>query len=121
MSQELDQVLSMSADKRYIYLLKEVSLKQQVWILTDEHGCVILNNEDEDFVPVWPAQEFAQYWATGDWSECIPKAIPLRDWLSRWTKGLEGDEVNVAVFPNPDEEGLIMSPDEFDNDLRKSN
>ncbi len=24
----------------------------EVWILTDEHGCVMLNTEDEDCVPV---------------------------------------------------------------------
>ena len=120
MSQNMNEVLSMSADKRYTYLLKQVALTQEIWILTDEHGCVMLNNEDEDCVPVWPAQEFAKYWATGDWAECVPKAIPLEDWLSRWTIGLEGDEVDVAVFPNPEEEGLIISPDAFDANLRKS-
>lgn len=120
MTQNISEVLNMSVEKRYAYLLKEVSLAQQVWILADEHGCLMLNSEDEDCVPVWPAREFAQYWATGDWAECVPKAIPLKDWLSRWTNGLEGDEVNVAVFPNPDEDGLILTPDEFDADLRKS-
>jgi hypothetical protein len=120
MSQNMNEVLSMSADKRYTYLLKQVALTQEIWILTDEHGCLMLSSEDEDCVPVWPAKEFAQYWATGDWAECVPKAISLEDWLSRWTSGLEGDEVNVAVFPNPEEEGLIIFPDAFDEELRKS-
>ncbi|MFT6269316.1 MAG: hypothetical protein ACJAVV_002141 [Alphaproteobacteria bacterium] len=119
MSQTLDQVLQMSADKRYTYLLTEVRQHNQLWILTDEHGCVILTTEDEDCVPIWPAQEFAQYWATGDWAHCVPEAISLTDWLNKWTSGLQGDEVNIAVFPNPEEEGLIVFPDDLDTDLRK--
>lgn len=120
MLQTLEQVIQMPPEQRYSYLLREVRLHQQVWILTDEHGCVMLNSEDEDCVPIWPAEAFAQYWATGEWSECVPKAISVSDWLSRWTIGLEGDEVNIAIFPNPDEEGLIVFPDVFDADLRKA-
>lgn len=120
MSQTMNEILSMPAEKRYEHLLKIVAVEQQIWILTDEHGCVMLNSEDEDCVPVWPAQEYAKYWATGEWDACVPKAIAIEDWLSRWTSGLEGDDVNIAVFPNPEEEGLVMFPDAFDADLRKA-
>ena len=30
----------------------------------------MLNSEEEDCVPVWPNEEFALQWATGEWSEC---------------------------------------------------
>lgn len=120
MSEHIDQILQMSADKRYTYLLKEVRQQQQIWILTDDDGCVILTTEDEDCVPVWPAQEFAQNWATGEWAQCLPKAITLNDWANKWTSGLTDDEVSIAVFPNPEEEGLIVSPHDFDADLRKN-
>ncbi|WJG08901.1 DUF2750 domain-containing protein [Aliiglaciecola sp. LCG003] len=119
MSIELDEIVQMSAEKRHAYLLSQVSLNKQIWILTDEHGCVMLNSEDEDCVPVWPAREFAQSWATGEWAECEPKAISLNDWYERWTKGLEGDGVCIAVFPNPEEEGIVVFPDVFDSELRK--
>jgi hypothetical protein len=119
MSLDTHEILQMSADKRHAYLLTQVAINRQIWILTDEHGCVMLNSEDEDCVPVWPAQEFAQFWATGDWANCTAKAIPLQDWLERWTDGLEGDGVNIAVFPNPDEEGVVVFPDVFDKELRQ--
>jgi hypothetical protein len=119
MTHTFDKVLQMSPDQRYTYLLKEVQQHQKIWILTDDDGCVMLNSEDEDCVPIWPAEEFAKYWATGEWTDCKPKAIAVGDWLARWTVGLEGDEVNIAVFPNPDEEGLIVFPDVLDSDLRK--
>jgi len=119
MSTNINELMQMPSEQRYAYLLKEVVSSKEVWILTDEHGCVMLNSDDEDCVPVWPSQACAQYWASGDWSHCNPKAISLQDWLERWTSGLEGDDVAVAVFPNPNEEGLVVFPDVFDDDLRK--
>ncbi|GAC15049.1 DUF2750 domain-containing protein [Aliiglaciecola lipolytica] len=119
MPTQLNDVIQMSPEKRHAYLLTQVTIHQKIWILTDEHGCVMLNSEDEDCVPVWPSQEFAEYWATGDWANCTPKAIALKDWFERWTGGLEGDGVNIAVFPNPDEEGIVVFPDVFDSELRK--
>lgn len=118
MSPELDQIIQMSPEQRHSYLLTQVTLNQSIWILTDEHGCVMLNSDDEDCVPVWPAREFAEYWATGEWSDCVATAIPLKDWLERWTTGLEGDGVSVAVFPNPEEEGIVVFADTFDEELR---
>jgi hypothetical protein len=105
--------------KRLSYLLKEVTSQRQIWILTDEHGCVMLNSEDEDCVPVWPNAEFAQSWATGEWEHCKTESISLAKWQSRWTPGLADDNLAIVVFPNQDEEGFVLYPDEFDMELRK--
>jgi hypothetical protein len=118
MSSNINSVMQLTADKRYAYLLEQAKANQEVWILTDEHGSVMLNTEDEDCVPVWPAKEFAQYWATGEWADCKAKAISVNDWLERWTSGLEGDDLCVVVCPNPEEAGLVLDPDMFDEDLR---
>ena len=47
-----------------------------------------------------------------------PKAIPIKDWLSRWTPGLEQDDLLIAVFPTDEDDGTILFPDEFDSQLR---
>ena len=107
------------AEKRLSYLLKEVTTQRQIWILTDEHGCVMLNTEDEDCVPVWPNAEFAQAWATGEWEQCKAEAISIAKWQSRWTNGLLDDELALAIFPSQDEDGLVLFPDEFDMELQK--
>lgn len=120
MSLDMESVIQLSAEKRHAYLLTQVNINQKIWILTDEHGCVMLNSEDEDCVPIWPAKEFAEYWATGEWSDCKPQAIPLKDWFERWTHGLEGDGVAIAVFPNPDEEGVVVFPDTFEQELKQA-
>ena len=107
------------AEKRYQYLIKEAVTQRELWILMDEHGCVMLNTEDEDCVPVWPNQEFAQAWATGEWAACKPESISLNKWHSRWTHGLEDDELALVIFPNENEDGLIVYPDELDFELKK--
>ncbi|MCG3728274.1 DUF2750 domain-containing protein [Vibrio cincinnatiensis] len=107
------------SEQRMKYAVKHIVIHQQVWILKDQHGCVMLNTEDEDCVPVWPHQELAQAWATGEWADCEAQAIPLNQWRSRWTPGLADDELSVVVFPNDREEGVVLFPDEFDIELDK--
>ena len=42
----------------------------------------------------------------------------LKTWHSRWTQGLEDDDVAIAVFPSENEEGLVISAQEFDFELK---
>ncbi|PSB83615.1 DUF2750 domain-containing protein [Photobacterium damselae] len=116
---KIAEIQAFDAEKRYKYLVKEVVANREIWILVDEHGCVMLNTEDEDCVPVWPNKEFAEAWATGDWAECKAESISLNKWHSRWTHGLEDDELAVVIFPNQDEDGLIVFPDELDFELKQ--
>lgn len=118
MSTELQQISQLSAEKRLNYLLKEVNKNKQIWILTDDHGSVMLNSDDEDCIPVWPSSDFATLWATGEWSDCEAKAIVLDTWHQKWTDGLINDNVMIAAFPNPEEEGILLFPDEFEYELK---
>ena len=115
----INTIQSKDAEQRFKYLVKEVVSNREIWILKDEHGCVMLNTEDEDAVPVWPNREFAQSWATGDWQECEPESVSLNKWHSRWTHGLEDDDLAVVIFPDQNEEGLIISPEELGFELKK--
>ncbi|MGF1687125.1 DUF2750 domain-containing protein [Photobacterium japonica] len=116
---QIETIQAYDAEKRYQYLVKEVVANREIWILTDEHGCVMLNTDDEDCVPVWPNKEFAESWATGDWDNCKAEAISLNKWHSRWTHGLEDDELAVVIFPNLDEDGLVVFPDELEFELKQ--
>jgi len=116
--QQIQTIQQYDAQKRYEYLIKEVLQNKEIWLLVDEHGCVMLNTDEEDCVPVWPNKEFAQAWATDEWSHCQPEPISLEKWRNRWTHGLEDDELSIVVFPDQNSEGLIFFPDEFDFELR---
>jgi len=117
--QQIKDIQKLDAQKRYQYLIKEVVKNRTIWLLVDEHGCVMLNSEDEDCVPVWPNEEFARAWATEEWAHCQPEPISLAKWHSRWTHGLEDDELALVIFPDQNSEGLIFFPDEFDFELKQ--
>lgn len=117
--QRIKEIQKLNPEQRFKYLCKEVNKQKQIWLLVDEHGCVMLNSEDEDCVPVWPNQEFALAWATEEWSHCTAEAISLEKWHNRWTHGLEDDELALVTFPDQNSEGLIFFPDEFDFELKQ--
>lgn len=116
--ENLTKILTLDANQRCNYTLKEIAANKQVWILTDEHGCVMLNTEDDDCIPVWSAEELALLWATGEWAECKAEMISWNKWLSRWTQGLIDDGLSIVVFPNEHEEGIVLFPDEFEYELQ---
>ena len=118
-NEQLNTIEQYDEEKRLSYLLQQVVSNKEIWILADEHGCVMLNTEDEDCVPVWPNEEFAQRWATDEWQECKAEAISLNKWYSRWSTGLEDDELALVTFPNQDNQGLVLFPQEFEEALLK--
>lgn len=119
LSDQQKNILSKNSESRLQHLVEQVVEQQEIWILTDEHGCVMLNTEDEDCIPVWPEEAFAQAWATQEWSHCIAQAISLQKWNSHWTPGLIEDELGIVIFPDENQEGLILFPDELEKMLQK--
>ena len=117
LTETLNQLEYESSQTRYEYLLDEAVKNKQLWILTGETGSVLLNCEEAECVPVWPHEEAAKEWAKGDWADCNPHSVSLADWQARWTKGLRDDGFAIAMFPNVQEEALVLSAEEFDDDL----
>lgn len=106
-------VQTMRDDERFNHFISRVCEHDELWILTDEHGCMMLtSDDDEDCIPVWPHADYAKEWAVDDWSQCKPEAISLKVWQSRWVPGMEDDELMVAVFPTPDATGVVVEPRE---------
>jgi hypothetical protein len=119
-TKQIKTILAYGNTQRAEYFLTEVAKNNELWILKDEHGCVMLTTEDEDCVPVWPNEAFAQAWITQEWEHCQAESISVNKWFSRWSHGLADDELAVVVFPSPEEEGLIFYPDELENDLKNA-
>ncbi len=115
----LRALADLNGEQRYKYMIKSALENEQIWILADEDGCVMLNTQDEDCVPIWPHEEAALAWANGQWKDCKPTAIALKKWLQDWTPGLIEDDLALAVFPNAEEEGLVIYPDELDFALKR--
>ncbi len=115
----LNTIENYDDEKRLNYLVQQVITNKEIWVLADEHGCMMLNTDDEDCVPVWPNQESAQRWVTDEWQECKAEAISLNKWYSRWSIGLEDDGLALVIFPNKNNQGLVLYPQEFETTLQK--
>ena len=107
---ERNAALQLNADYRYDHFISKLVEHEELFVLTDEHGVMMLTTDDEDCIPVWPHPEYAKAWAEGEWAECKPQSITLKVWLERWVDGMEQDELCVAVFPTPDQEGIVLEP-----------
>ncbi len=113
MSEFESSLLTMSAQQRADAMVKHILQQKEVWVLTDDDGCVMLTTDDEDGVPVWPTHKMAELWATDEWESCRPMAISLRDFHERWISGLTSDNLLVMLCPVPGEDGEVVSPEEF--------
>lgn len=107
---EIQRVLALNAQQRAEYHHKMVKESQQLWTLADDDGAVMLVEDDLDYVPVWPAEEFVQEWINGDWANCKAHKISLSDWQNKWLPGLADDELDIIVFPLPHDGGITEIP-----------
>lgn len=107
-------------DKDTQAIIDEINNANELWILKDEHGCVMLTTEDEDGVPVWCSKADASAWANEDWSHCEAISISLKTWKEKWTTGLTEDDLTIMVNPSElQENGIVLLPQEFDEALNK--
>lgn len=112
-------VMANDPTERMNQFFKHVGVTLKIWLLVDEHGSVLLSADDEDCVPVWPSEEHAQQWAIEEWEGFKPEPISVAKWKSRWTSGLEDDELSIIVFPDKNGEGIVLYPEEFEFELVK--
>ena len=98
---ERNAALQLNADYRYEHFISKLVEHEELFILTDEHGVMMLTTDDEDCIPVWPHPEYAKAWAEGEWAQCKPQSITLKVWLEKWIDGMEQDEAVCCRVPDP--------------------
>jgi len=40
--------------------------------------------------------------------ESVRRSIPLKDWIEKWIPGIAADGRKVAVFPLPNDKGVVV-------------
>ncbi|MDN3651187.1 DUF2750 domain-containing protein [Thalassotalea ponticola] len=111
--------LHLTDAQRYDVFMQHLMAERQAWILTDQHGAVMLTDDGEDLVPFWPTKETAQSWATDEWSHCEPLKLTLDEIQQRWLPGMEEDDLCLIIFPNNNLTGQILYPWQFAEALAK--
>ena len=116
---EIANVLQLSNEKKFQYVVKNALETELIWSLKNEDGWVLAANDDgTEAVPIWPAPEFATMCIGENWSDTEPASIDVEVWLERWTPGMIKDGRLVAIFPGSNTKGMIMDPAEFAQAIR---
>lgn len=116
---EVQAMLAAAGDKRAEYCMKHIADEGKLWGLRRPDGWVIGGDHSgKECFPVWPHEIYARACATDDWKDSAPQPIEIDTWLARWLPGLKRDNRQVAVFPLPNNQGVIMEPDEMEQALQ---
>jgi len=108
--EEITNVVSLSAEKRYEYFIHHVVDEESLWALWKDGWAIMGDSDGNEVFPIWPHQDFAALCANGAWDNYTPKVIELGVWMEKWLPGLQRDQRLVAVFPTPDNQGIERPP-----------
>ncbi|WP_020408306.1 DUF2750 domain-containing protein [Hahella ganghwensis] len=119
---DLNNILGLNCEERFDYFLMDVVESKDIWILVNEDDCFLkLYSEEEDleYLPVWPSKDFASHYASETDKALSPKSISLPHFLNKWIPGLKRDELFISVFPTATDTSIwMMSPDELNEELK---
>lgn len=116
---EMEAVLRLPGPQRYQHFVSKIVDAEEVWSLWKDEGWALSTISDgRETVPIWPHASYAQVCARDAWQGYLPKAISLDAWINRWGPGIEGDGRLVAVFPTPDDKGIVVDAKRLNEDLK---
>lgn len=118
---ELKAVMSLDSPKRYTYFLEKVADWEEIWSLGDDDGWALISDGlGNELIPVWPASAYAFACCTDIWKQYRPQQITLENWLQKWIPGMIADKRSVAVFPLPNDKGIVVAPKHLHDDLKEA-
>ena len=114
---EIKRTTKLLPEKRYAYSLEKIIKNQFVYVLEREvNGYASSEIEGNRLVAIWPSKEYATLNARADWEDFRPKEIALAS-IEPLLEAIESEGWNLDVFPNGAKTGLVVTVDEFINDL----
>src|SRR4051794_4741189 len=105
---EVPQLLGLPAGDRAVSFFQLIGDWEEAWGLTDDDGWVVAR--ETDVLPLWPHAVFAEACARGPWEGALPGAVSIDDLLVDLLPMLASENLRIAVFPSPEDPGLILTP-----------
>jgi hypothetical protein len=119
-TKQIEEILAKKPENRYKYFVKTVAAEEVVWGLADEEGWLLLEDDDDDteVLAVFPNPEFANIFREkGGFEEFETQGLDLNEFLE-WLEDFEAEKMKVAVFPTPDFQSAVMTPERLRADLQ---
>ena len=106
---ERNAALQLNADYRFDHFISKLVEHEELFVLTDEHGVMMLTTEEEDCIPVWPHPDYAKAWAEGEGPSANRSPSPSRcGWIAGWTAWSRMISA-WPCSPTPDQ-GIVLDP-----------
>ncbi|QFT90617.1 hypothetical protein FIU87_18390 [Bacillus sp. THAF10] len=96
-------ILNRPPEKRLAYFYGMVATDEQVWLLRDENGDLLLLEEEDDFsflLPVWPSRSFAEMEAAKLDDPFEAFNMPISTFIDDLLVDIQSDGGAAAIFPN---------------------
>jgi len=117
---QIEEILAKKPEKRYNYFIKTVCEEEEVWGLADDEGWLLLEDDEDDseVLAVFPYPEFAEIFrANGGFDEFKVASLDLYEFVD-WLDDFEKEKMKVAVFPTPDFQSAVMTPQRLKDDFQ---
>jgi hypothetical protein len=121
-----EEIENLDCESRYEIFLQMVAEERDVWILINEKSeFLTIHSEDHEieYLPVWPHSDFTKHHSTSTSTSAseklTAKCVSIPEFFAKWISGLEGDGLQVGVFPTSASEVWIMEPSEVKSDLQE--
>ncbi|MFL0810061.1 MAG: DUF2750 domain-containing protein [Agarilytica sp.] len=117
-----EEIEKLDCESRYEIFLQMVAEERDVWVLINEKNeFLTIHSEDHEieYLPVWPHSDFTKHHRTGTNEKLIAKCVSIPEFFTKWVSGLEGDGLQVGVFPTSGPDVWIMEPSEVKSDLQE--
>jgi len=117
---QFDNVVKLAGPARYKHFIARIADWQQVWTLKQSDGFVTFGDDEGHIcVPLWPHADYAMALTVGEWATCVPVDIDLDSFKEKWLPGMTRDNYHVAVFPTPNQKGVVVPAARLAEDLNE--
>jgi hypothetical protein len=115
---QIEAVLKLPAPKRYDHFIKVVADRQLAWGLYAEGWALATTSAGTLVFPLWPAKEYAELSAVGNWSGYSPRGIDMEYLFEGLLPSLGERKTILGIFPTPEDKGVLPETATFESDLR---
>ena len=115
---EIEAVLRLDGPARYGHFVKRVVDEEIAWGLWSDGWALMAESDGQSIFPLWPAREYAELCAIGEWDGYAAQEIALSDLLDELLPKLDARAVLPGVFPTPSGKGVTLAVEELEDALR---
>lgn len=116
---EMETVLQQDSRVQFEYFIKRVADFEEIWIISDTNGMVLLEAEKNKFVlPVWPFKEYADLYRKEGNQECKLEAVSIYDFLEEELVSLSENGYDLAIMPIHNKPSIIVNSKVFEKAIK---